>query len=1077
MGLVAYNFSMRISSLLLILGIGSSVALTSTGLSADMRALPLRTPLGTNWVGDLAPDTVIHLSLGLKIRDKAGLEQTLAEIYDPSSHKFHHFLTPAEFTDRFGPSPEAYAAAVEFARNAGLTVESTYENRMVLDVSGSVGVINKAFNVDLKAFKHPSEARQYFAPSSRPLVPASLEIQDIQGLSDYFKPRPHLHKANASPRVGNSPTGSYIGSDFRKAYFPTTTLTGAGQSVGLLEFDGYYTADITAYAQQAGMTAVPLKNVLLNNFNGKAGANNGEVSLDIDMAMAMAPGLSNIVVYEGNLPNSMLSKMTKDTYVKQFSSSWSWGLGVDTTTDQLFQQLAAQGQSFYEASGDSGAYTGQIDTPSDNPYITVVGGTTLTTSSSGNWSSETTWNWGGGTSTGGGISTDYTIPTWQVGSVSSASKGSTSMRNIPDVALTADNVYSIYDNGTTGDVGGTSCAAPLWAAVTALVNQQVTQAGGTTVGFLNPLLYSLGKNSPSLFHDIRTGNNSGFSAVTGLDLCTGLGTPNGDAMLMALAGTNSVSPSSASVTVSISPSTVLSLGARWSLDGGSAQASGATLTNLSVGSHTLSYSSVSNWIAPASQTIVLSAGANVLAGTYTAVQYGSVLVTLEPTQAAFLGGWQLDGGSYNKSDVTVTKVPTGTHVLTFAAVTGLATPSPLSITVSANRVLSTNVVYSALPTGSVTVTLAPTAVAGVGKWSLDGGVGQASGASLSGIPIGVHGISACAVPSWVTPAGKSVSVTSNTQSTATLTYLPLVASYHGLFSPTNNIGSLVSGSISLSLASNRSYSGTLSLNGVNTQCKGTVSSGGVLSGQSGLLSWVLQVTPDNSGIFGYINEGSVLAEVYAYRDPANVTAGKYTFALSDSNSGYGYGAISFASSGVVSMAGVFGDNVAFSLSSRLNGSGVFPVYYRSTSDFIWGWVNCTNTGDSQLAGNLAWQHHAKAGTLPYPGGLTNSVELVGSSYGTNASVFWGQYLTVYLSDTNLVNLVAEPIYIGSSGKVVNWGSLPLSMSIKANGEFTGSVQSPLTGKQISFSGAMLPSQLGGFGLYTNGASTGTVLIY
>ncbi len=223
--------------------------------------------------------------------------------------------------------------------------------------------------------------------------------------------------------------------------------------------------------------------------------------------------------------------------------------------------MAAQGQSFFQASGDSDAYTGsqlldassQDNSPVGSTNITAVGGTTLTMNGSGtSWASETVWNWNskGGSDanvgSGGGVSTYYQIPWWQTNIDMTVNLGSTTMRNVPDVALTADNVFVVYhngNNGTSGGFGGTSCAAPLWAGFTALVNQQAVASSGTTVGFLNPALYAIGAgtNYAACFHDITTGNNIGsgtpglFYAVAGYDLCTGWGTPNGTNLINALA--------------------------------------------------------------------------------------------------------------------------------------------------------------------------------------------------------------------------------------------------------------------------------------------------------------------------------------------------------------------------------------------------------------------------------------------------------------------------------------------------------------------------------------------------------------
>jgi hypothetical protein len=310
---------------------------------------------------------------------------------------------------------------------------------------------------------------------------------------------------------------------------------------------------------------------LLDGYNGvpTTGANSGnpEVSLDIEMAMAMAPGLAKIVVFEGSpnnvIPNDVLNAMlASSNTVKNLSSSWGWSGGPSTTTGSIFTNMAAVGQSFFNASGDSDAYTtgassvnGVDNTsldnvPSSSPIITQVGGTTLTMNGTGgSYVSETVWNWGldQGSYVGssGGISSYYSIPSWQTTVNNMTGRGgSTSFRNIPDVALTADNVFVDYGNGSTGVFGGTSCAAPLWAGFTALVNQQDVASGRSTVGFVNPAIYAIaaGSNYAACFHDVTTGNNTWssspnlFYATNGYDLCTGLGTPAGQNLINALGG-------------------------------------------------------------------------------------------------------------------------------------------------------------------------------------------------------------------------------------------------------------------------------------------------------------------------------------------------------------------------------------------------------------------------------------------------------------------------------------------------------------------------------------------------------------
>jgi hypothetical protein len=516
--------------------------------------------------GDLPATNEIQLSLGLPLRDAAGLKDFLAQVYDPHSPYFRQYLTPEEFTERFGPTAQAYEAVKSFARANGLRITGEHGNRLVLDVTGPVAKVEQAFQLKLRRFKHPTEARDFFAPDVEPLVATNLALADVSGLSDFKRPQPKLVKpktisARVLPKSGSAPNGDFIGNDFRAAYVPGTTLTGAGQQVGLLQFDGFYASDIADYRTTAGLAAIPIQTVLVGNYNGTPTASgNGEVALDIEMAMAMAPGLDKIVIFTGGIkgsPNSILSRMASSNMVKNLSCSWGWGGGPTTTTDNIFKQMAAQGQSFFNASGDSGAFTtgvtsmnavddpGQANMPSSSPYITQVGGTTLqTTGPGGSWSSETVWNWGGGSGSSGGISSYYAIPDWQTNVNFISNQGSSTKRNIPDVALTADNIYYTHDNGQAGSVGGTSCSAPLWAGFMALVNERRASLGQPPAGLINQAVYNLGAGSSyaETFHDITSGDNTWssspdlFYAVTGYDLCSGWGTPAGTNLIDALGG-------------------------------------------------------------------------------------------------------------------------------------------------------------------------------------------------------------------------------------------------------------------------------------------------------------------------------------------------------------------------------------------------------------------------------------------------------------------------------------------------------------------------------------------------------------
>ncbi|HTL18577.1 MAG TPA: protease pro-enzyme activation domain-containing protein [Patescibacteria group bacterium] len=535
--------------------------------NAQLKPLPGHVPAAARRLprkGTLPAETRLNLTIGIPLSDPAGLEDFLRRVSEPSDPEYRQYLTPDQFAQRFGPSKEQYEKVVAFAERNHLKVMTGHASRLVLDVNGAVADIQRAFNVTLHTFRHPAEDRDFYAPDTEPAVDPELPIADIGGLNNYILPYPKsiqmsAVEARVVPKSGSGPSGTFRGNDFRTAYMPGVTLNGEGQILGLVQFDGFYASDITAYEAAAGLPNVPLQTVLLDGYNGipTTGPNsgNGEVSLDIEMAISMAPGLSKIVVFEAGptgSQNDILSSMVSRSEIKQFSCSWGWGGGPSTTTDNLFRQMAAQGQSFFSASGDSDAFANgavddpsQSNTPSDCPYITVVGGTTLnTTGAGGAWAGEAVWNRSDGIGSSGGVSSHYSLPSWQASLDLAAAGGSRVYRNTPDVALVAENVFVQYGNGTNGAFGGTSCAAPLWGAIAALINQQAVSLGKSTIGLINPAIYELGKGTgyTGSFHDVTSGNNTwsgspnSFYAVAGYDLCTGWGTPTGQSLVDALAG-------------------------------------------------------------------------------------------------------------------------------------------------------------------------------------------------------------------------------------------------------------------------------------------------------------------------------------------------------------------------------------------------------------------------------------------------------------------------------------------------------------------------------------------------------------
>ena len=519
-------------------------------------------------VGSVSASQRMSLSVGLPVRNAAELDSLIHDLFDPSSPNFRHYLTPEQFTERFGPSEADYRAVADYLASNGLTVTATHPNRMILDVSGAAADIERTFQIRLMRWRHPQRG-EYFAPDREPSFAAGLAIQDVAGLDNFVIPHPMSLRtaglAKATPLTagsGSGPSGLLIGADFRTAYAPKVTLTGSGQSVGLFELDGFYPSDVAANFSISGIQPVPVQTILLDGYGGYAGFGNTEVTLDIMMAAYMAPGLSSILVYEGTSWNDVLNRMATDNLAAQLSSSWCYS-PTNATTEQIFKEMITQGQSMFQASGDGGAYTGWIMPPADDPNVTVVGGTSLTTAyADGPWQAETAW-WG----SGGGVSTSWSIPSYQQNANVKAAGGSTTMRNIPDVALTADiQMYLIQSGGQAISVGGTSAAAPLWAGFMALANQQAANNNKPRVGFLNPLIYQIGEgaNLDADLHDIVTGDNNGYAALPAYDLATGWGSPAGQGLINDLTSVSNaagfaLSLSSAGVTMAAGGSGITTL--------------------------------------------------------------------------------------------------------------------------------------------------------------------------------------------------------------------------------------------------------------------------------------------------------------------------------------------------------------------------------------------------------------------------------------------------------------------------------------------------------------------------------------
>jgi subtilase family serine protease len=548
---------------------GSSALVRAQKTPAPVR-LPGHIPLGVSrasLLGRVDAGESIPLALTLPLRHEAELDAFIARVSNPQDPLYGQYLTPAQFAAQYAPTQADYDALTAYVRAQGLTVTNTHANRLVLDVAGPAAKVEAAFGVHLHNYRDAA-GRAFRAPDQNPILPAAIagRLKSVVGLDTagvwraHSKVRQVDSTAAFLPRViGSGPGGGMTPSDIKAAYnLSGSALTGSGQTLAVFELDGYRASDISNYESYYNLPAVTVENVLVDNASGRAGSGATEVTLDIELQIALAPGASKFLVYEG--PNSnagvidTYNRIATDDLAQTISTSWGLdegdtGSSIINSESAIFKQMASQGQSIFAAAGDQGAYDNgsslSVDDPASQPYVTGAGGTTLaTTGPGGAWQSESTLNSGSisNGAGGGGISSFWTIPSYQsqAGVITAAAGASSSMRNVPDVALNADpnSGYSMYYRNNWYVVGGTSCAAPLWAAFTALVNQQRVANGKSVLGFANPALYSIGvgSNGETDFHDIADNStNLYYSAVTGYDLATGWGSFNGANLLADLA--------------------------------------------------------------------------------------------------------------------------------------------------------------------------------------------------------------------------------------------------------------------------------------------------------------------------------------------------------------------------------------------------------------------------------------------------------------------------------------------------------------------------------------------------------------
>lgn len=533
----------------------------------------------------LPANEVKPLTFNLTYND-AAIESDIQQMYTPGSATFHQFLTPAQFVQRYTLSDVQLQQVKNWLISQGYTITAIDGLRSSIQVKGTVATIEKSLKIKLKAYTLLN--RTFFMQEGEPTLPASIRgyVHSIVGLDNFalpeFKPpigfSLQAQQANSANCKGYGAKQTLTRNKLAAAYqmdkLYNQGYQGQGMSVGIAEFsEPFNTSDIANYAACAGITLPKIQNVEIDG-KVKPGPGEGEAAMDVELVAALAPQ-ANILVYQASTDNTsfaqalvdLLNRVATDHQVQVLSISYgtaesAFSQSEMAAVNRSLRTLATEGISVFISSGDCAAYSlrlrqpqvAEVSFPASAPYAISVGGTHLQVNDQNVRTSETVWGdddgapvcqneWG----TGGGVSqnTEFKRPSWQVGPGTTTQYDGTSkavftatlppepvvapngLRQVPDVAAAAYPNIAIYYNGSWYASGGTSAAAPIWAAGAALVNQAMQKNGKSPIGGV-PQFYTLANQSKSYhpYTDITNGNNLFYSANAGWDYTTGWGSPN-----------------------------------------------------------------------------------------------------------------------------------------------------------------------------------------------------------------------------------------------------------------------------------------------------------------------------------------------------------------------------------------------------------------------------------------------------------------------------------------------------------------------------------------------------------------------
>jgi kumamolisin len=519
-------------------------------------------------------DETEHIEVTLITRRKAALPHNAAGSLARISRD--------DLRQNFGsdPADQALVAQVLAGPDTALTVTAQDPASRQMTISGPVGALATAFRTSLSLVTstRPDGSVSWHRYREGGLqVPAALDgiVVAVLGLDNRPQVQPRLRRLAAASAAPAAPAGtgaaaaptpvSYTPPQVAAAYqFPAGT-DGTGQHVAILEFGGGYgQADLDAYFSSLGIASPAITAVSVSGAQNVAGKDpsgaDGEVLLDIEVVGSVAPGAAMSVYFAPNSDQGFVAAVTAATHATPapVAISISWGESEDawtpqarTSLDSAIADAAAIGITVTVASGDNGSSDGvtgttpHCDFPASSPHALGCGGTSLRYDpATGAIASEKVWNDGAGQGAcGGGVSDVYPLPSWQAGvGVPPIVHTGTHGRGVPDVAGNADpeTGYQVRIDGQTEVIGGTSAVAPLWAALIC----RLAQASGHSFGLMQEILYAgvrPAQPAPGL-RDITTGNNGAYKAKHGWDSCTGLGVPEGTALLSRVTAAGPAAP-------------------------------------------------------------------------------------------------------------------------------------------------------------------------------------------------------------------------------------------------------------------------------------------------------------------------------------------------------------------------------------------------------------------------------------------------------------------------------------------------------------------------------------------------------